>query len=195
MLGGRVKTLHPRSTPASSRGATSTEDLAALDEHGIEPFDLVCVNLYPFERGGARSTASREEEAVEMIDVGGPVDAPRRRRRTSRTSRRSAGPSDYERVLDELREDGRALARDAAAARRRGVRDHRRRTRRRSRAGSRAARRSRRSSTPVFEKAQRPRVRREPAPAARRTTPSAARAATCSPGSSSCTAASSRSTT
>ena len=45
--------------------------MAALDEHGIDPIDLVCVNLYPFERGLGAARV-REEDAVEMIDVGGP---------------------------------------------------------------------------------------------------------------------------
>ena len=63
MLGGRVKTLHPRIHAAILARRDRPDDLAALDEHEIEPFDLVCVNLYPFqgvvcaarrERGGGR---------------------------------------------------------------------------------------------------------------------------------------------
>ena len=45
--------------------------MATLAEHGIEPFDLVCVNLYPFEEVAARKGVT-EAEAVEMIDIGGP---------------------------------------------------------------------------------------------------------------------------
>ena len=72
MLGGRVKTLHPRIHAGILARRDEAEDVATLEEHGIEPFDLVCVNLYPFERG--RGAAGRdEEEAVEMIDVGGPA--------------------------------------------------------------------------------------------------------------------------
>ena len=48
MLGGRVKTLHPRIHAAILARRDHPDDLAALDEHGIHPFDLVCVNLYPF---------------------------------------------------------------------------------------------------------------------------------------------------
>ena len=65
MLGGRVKTLHPRIHAAILARRDRADDRAALDEHGIEPFDLVCVNLYPFEhgrlrpRGHARRTRSR----------------------------------------------------------------------------------------------------------------------------------------
>src|ERR671939_2004451 len=71
MLGGRVKTLHPRVHAAILARRDRDDDLATLDEHEIRPFDLVCVNLYPF-REVAGKHGVREEEAVEMIDVGGP---------------------------------------------------------------------------------------------------------------------------
>ena len=71
MLGGRVKTLHPRTHAAILARRDQPDDLAALDEHEILPFDLVCVNLYPFSRVVARHGV-REEEAVDMIDIGGP---------------------------------------------------------------------------------------------------------------------------
>jgi phosphoribosylaminoimidazolecarboxamide formyltransferase/IMP cyclohydrolase len=70
MLGGRVKTLHPR-IHAAILARPGVEDASTLAEHGIEPFDLVCVNLYPFQSVAARKGVL-EEEAVEMIDVGGP---------------------------------------------------------------------------------------------------------------------------
>jgi phosphoribosylaminoimidazolecarboxamide formyltransferase/IMP cyclohydrolase len=72
LLGGRVKTLHPRIHAAILARRDSDDDLAALEAHSIEPFDLVCVNLYPFSRvAGQREV--REEDAVEMIDIGGPA--------------------------------------------------------------------------------------------------------------------------
>jgi phosphoribosylaminoimidazolecarboxamide formyltransferase / IMP cyclohydrolase len=71
MLGGRVKTLHPRIHAAILARRDDPDDLAALDEHGIEPFDLVCVSLYPFSQIVGRYGVT-EEEAVEMIDIGGP---------------------------------------------------------------------------------------------------------------------------
>lgn len=71
MLGGRVKTLHPRIHAAILARRDHAEDAATLAEHEIEPFDLVCVNLYPFSEVAGRYGV-REEEAVEMIDVGGP---------------------------------------------------------------------------------------------------------------------------
>lgn len=71
MLGGRVKTLHPRIHAAILARRDRDDDVATLDEQEIEPFDLVCVNLYPFSDVAGRYGV-REEEAVEMIDIGGP---------------------------------------------------------------------------------------------------------------------------
>jgi phosphoribosylaminoimidazolecarboxamide formyltransferase / IMP cyclohydrolase len=72
LLGGRVKTLHPRIHAAILARRDSPEDMATLESEGIQPFDLVCVNLYPFGQVAARKDV-REEEAVEMIDIGGPA--------------------------------------------------------------------------------------------------------------------------
>ena len=72
LLGGRVKTLHPRIHAGILARRDVDDDLEALAEHEIEPFDLVCVNLYPFRQVAARKDV-REEEAVEMIDIGGPA--------------------------------------------------------------------------------------------------------------------------
>jgi phosphoribosylaminoimidazolecarboxamide formyltransferase / IMP cyclohydrolase len=71
LLGGRVKTLHPHIHAGILARRDEPDDLAALDAHGIEPFDLVCVNLYPFAQVAARHGV-KDEEAVEMIDIGGP---------------------------------------------------------------------------------------------------------------------------
>jgi phosphoribosylaminoimidazolecarboxamide formyltransferase / IMP cyclohydrolase len=71
LLGGRVKTLHPSIHAAILARRDRDDDLATLDEHDIRPFDLVCVNLYPFSDVASRYGV-REEEAVEMIDIGGP---------------------------------------------------------------------------------------------------------------------------
>ena len=104
MLGGRVKTLHPRIHAGILARREVEADVAALAQHGIEPFDLVCVNLYPFEQV-AREHGVREEEAVEMIDVGGPSmlrGAAKNFAHVAPVCR----PSDYGRVLDELRELG-----------------------------------------------------------------------------------------
>jgi phosphoribosylaminoimidazolecarboxamide formyltransferase/IMP cyclohydrolase len=72
LLGGRVKTLHPRIHAGILARRELEEDVAALAEHGIAPFDLVCVRLYPFEQT-ADAPDARDEDVVEMIDVGGPA--------------------------------------------------------------------------------------------------------------------------
>ena len=72
LLGGRVKTLHPRIHAAILARRDEAGDRAALEEQEIEPFDLVCVNLYPFGEFVSRRGVS-EEDAVELIDIGGPA--------------------------------------------------------------------------------------------------------------------------
>jgi phosphoribosylaminoimidazolecarboxamide formyltransferase/IMP cyclohydrolase len=72
LLGGRVKTLHPRIHAGILARRTDQADLDDLQAQQIRPFDLVCVNLYPFARVAGRRNV-REEEAVEMIDIGGPA--------------------------------------------------------------------------------------------------------------------------
>ena len=71
MLGGRVKTLQWRIHAAILARRDHPDDLAALNEHGIEPFDLVCVGFYPFTQIASRHGVT-EADAVEMIDIGGP---------------------------------------------------------------------------------------------------------------------------
>jgi phosphoribosylaminoimidazolecarboxamide formyltransferase/IMP cyclohydrolase len=70
IMGGRVKTLHPKIHGGllGRRGV----DEAVMHEHGIEPIDLLAVNLYPFAATVARADCTYEE-AVENIDIGGPA--------------------------------------------------------------------------------------------------------------------------
>lgn len=104
MLGGRVKTLHPRIHAGILARRDDPGDTATLAERGIEPFDLVCVNLYPFEQVASRKDVD-EAEAVEMIDIGGPSmlrGAAKNFAHVAAVCR----PEQYGRVLDELRRDG-----------------------------------------------------------------------------------------
>ncbi len=71
MLDGRVKTLHPKIHGGILARHDRTDDLAALAAHGILTFELVVVNLYPFEATIARPDCTFDE-AVENIDIGGP---------------------------------------------------------------------------------------------------------------------------
>ena len=71
MMDGRVKTLHPKIHGALLGLRDKKEHKAAMSEHGIEPIDLVCVNLYPFEATIAKPGCTLED-AIENIDIGGP---------------------------------------------------------------------------------------------------------------------------
>ena len=71
ILGGRVKTLHPKLHGGILARRDVAGDLAAMEAQGIEPIDLVVVNLYPFEATVARFGVSFSE-AIENIDIGGP---------------------------------------------------------------------------------------------------------------------------
>jgi phosphoribosylaminoimidazolecarboxamide formyltransferase/IMP cyclohydrolase len=104
MLGGRVKTLHPRIHAAILARRDHAADAATLAEEEIEPFDIVCVNLYPFSEVAGRFGV-REEEAVEMIDIGGPSML----RGAAKNFAHCAPlchPEQYAAVLAELREHG-----------------------------------------------------------------------------------------
>jgi phosphoribosylaminoimidazolecarboxamide formyltransferase/IMP cyclohydrolase len=104
MLGGRVKTLHPRIHAGILARRDREDDTDALAEHDIEPFDVVCVNFYPFV-DVARREGATEEEAVEMIDIGGPSmlrAAAKNYAHVGAVSR----PEQYGPVLEELRERG-----------------------------------------------------------------------------------------
>jgi phosphoribosylaminoimidazolecarboxamide formyltransferase / IMP cyclohydrolase len=120
LLGGRVKTLHPRIHAAILARRERDDDRAALAEHEIEPFDLVCVNLYPFAQVAAKHGV-KEHEAVEMIDIGGPTLLRGAAKNFAHVGAVSH-PDQYGRVLHELRETGalsletrRALAAEAFA--------------------------------------------------------------------------------
>jgi phosphoribosylaminoimidazolecarboxamide formyltransferase/IMP cyclohydrolase len=121
MLGGRVKTLHPAIHGGILARRDRDDDLAAIGEQGIEPVDLVCVNLYPFASVAGRRDRS-EEEIVEMIDVGGPSMLRAAAKNFAHVAVVSR-PTQYEPVLAELQSEGavsaetrRSLAGEAFAA-------------------------------------------------------------------------------
>jgi phosphoribosylaminoimidazolecarboxamide formyltransferase/IMP cyclohydrolase len=106
MMDGRVKTLHPRLYAGLLARRDQEEHLRAAEEQAIEQVDLVCVNLYPFERTVARGDAS-EEEVIENIDIGGPTMI-RAAAKNAPFAAVVVDPGDYERLLAELHEsDGR----------------------------------------------------------------------------------------
>jgi phosphoribosylaminoimidazolecarboxamide formyltransferase/IMP cyclohydrolase len=104
LLGHRVVTLHPAVHGGILARRDMPEDLADLERHGLEPIDLVCVNLYPFERTiGGLDVAW--EEAIEKIDVGGPAML-RAAAKNHAHVVPICSPDDYEPVLAEIRESG-----------------------------------------------------------------------------------------
>ena len=101
IMDGRVKTLHPV-IHGGLLGRRGTDE-AVMAEHGIEPIDLLVVNLYPFEQTIAREDATIED-AIENIDIGGPAMI----RAASKNHDGVAvivEPGDYEAVLDDLKND------------------------------------------------------------------------------------------
>ena len=135
ILDGRVKTLHPRLHAALLAVRDDPEHMATLEAEGIEPIDLVCVNLYPFERTVARQDVS-EAEAVENIDIGGPTMI-RAAAKNHRFVAVVVKPESYDAVLAELEDSGgRVSGGDPALAGQRGVRVHGPLRRARSAAGT-----------------------------------------------------------
>jgi phosphoribosylaminoimidazolecarboxamide formyltransferase/IMP cyclohydrolase len=104
LLGGRVKTLHPHIHAAILARRDRADDRASLEEHEIEPFDLICVNLYPFQHVVARRGVG-EQDAVEMIDIGGPAMLRAAAKNFAHVAPVSR-PERYPEVLAELRADG-----------------------------------------------------------------------------------------
>jgi phosphoribosylaminoimidazolecarboxamide formyltransferase/IMP cyclohydrolase len=104
MLDGRVKTLHPKVHGGILARRDNAEHMRALETHQIRPFDMIVVNLYPFEQTVARPGCSFDD-AIENIDIGGPSMI-----RSAAKNHASVAvvtdPSQYAGVLDELRDHG-----------------------------------------------------------------------------------------
>jgi phosphoribosylaminoimidazolecarboxamide formyltransferase / IMP cyclohydrolase len=102
ILDGRVKTLHPRLHGALLAVRDDPEHAATLASEGIEEIDLVCTNLYPFERVAGRRDA-RDAEVIENIDIGGPTLI-RAAAKNHRYVAVVVRPESYDAVLAELEE-------------------------------------------------------------------------------------------
>jgi phosphoribosylaminoimidazolecarboxamide formyltransferase/IMP cyclohydrolase len=100
IMDGRVKTLHPRIHGGILVVRDDEKHMREAAAQGIVPIDLVCVNLYPFEKVVASPTV-RWEEAIENIDIGGPAMV-RSAAKNHRYVTVITDPADYPRVLDEL---------------------------------------------------------------------------------------------
>ena len=105
IMDGRVKTLHPV-IHGGLLGRRGTDE-SVMEEHGIEPIDLLVVNLYPFEQTIAREDATIDE-AIENIDIGGPAMI-RAAAKNHDGVAVIVEPADYESVLDDLRNNALTL--------------------------------------------------------------------------------------
>jgi len=107
MMDGRVKTLHPRLYAGLLAVRDNPAHAAAAHEHDIEMVDLVCVNLYPFERTIARLGVS-DREAIENIDIGGPTMI-RAAAKNHAYAAVVVKPESYDAVIEEMRENDGSL--------------------------------------------------------------------------------------
>jgi phosphoribosylaminoimidazolecarboxamide formyltransferase/IMP cyclohydrolase len=101
MLDGRVKTLHPKVHGGILARRDSADHMGQLREREIEPIDLVCVNLYPFQQTVAKPDVT-EDDALENIDIGGPTMI-RAAAKNYPSVLVLVDPGDYDEVLDSLR--------------------------------------------------------------------------------------------
>jgi phosphoribosylaminoimidazolecarboxamide formyltransferase/IMP cyclohydrolase len=100
MLDGRVKTIHPRIAGGILAMRSKLDHMHALEQHGIPLIDLVCVNLYEFEKIAAKRDAPLDE-LIEKIDIGGPTMI-RAAAKNYQDVAVVTSPSDYVAILDEL---------------------------------------------------------------------------------------------
>ncbi|HEX2022505.1 MAG TPA: bifunctional phosphoribosylaminoimidazolecarboxamide formyltransferase/IMP cyclohydrolase [Candidatus Thermoplasmatota archaeon] len=107
MMDGRVKTMHPRVTGGILARRRLPGDLAATRQHGIPLFDLVVVNLYPFEQAVASGAAL--DEVLENIDIGGPTLV-RSAAKNYRDVAIVTSPAQYEQVAGEIEQTGATAA-------------------------------------------------------------------------------------
>ncbi len=108
MLGGRVKTLHPKVHGGILFRRGEAGDREQAKEHGIAPIDLVVVNLYPFEATAARADLT-PAELIENIDIGGPTMV-RSAAKNFESVAVVTDPADYARIAEELKANARALS-------------------------------------------------------------------------------------
>ncbi len=108
MLGGRVKTLHPKVHGGILYRRSEESDRKQTEEHGIAPIDLVVVNLYPFAATAARTDLT-PEALIENIDIGGPTMV-RSAAKNFESVAVVTDPADYARIAEELKAGKRTLS-------------------------------------------------------------------------------------
>ncbi|MGA2022568.1 MAG: bifunctional phosphoribosylaminoimidazolecarboxamide formyltransferase/IMP cyclohydrolase [Candidatus Sulfotelmatobacter sp.] len=108
MLDGRVKTLHPKVHGGILHRRENPAHTAAVAEHGIQPIDMVVVNLYAFEKTAAKPGVAFEE-LIENIDIGGPSMI-RSAAKNFHDVAVVTSPADYQAIAEELTRSGGALS-------------------------------------------------------------------------------------
>jgi phosphoribosylaminoimidazolecarboxamide formyltransferase / IMP cyclohydrolase len=108
MLDGRVKTIHPRIAGGVLAMRSKPEHMRSLAEHGIPTIDLVCVNLYEFEKVAAKADVPLHE-LIENIDIGGPTMI-RAAAKNYQDVAVVTSPGDYAGIVEELRSRGGSLS-------------------------------------------------------------------------------------
>jgi phosphoribosylaminoimidazolecarboxamide formyltransferase / IMP cyclohydrolase len=108
MLDGRVKTMHPLITGGILAIRENPQHVRALEEHGIQPIDMVVVNLYQFEKVAAK-TGVTVEELIENIDIGGPTMI-RSAAKNFHDVAVVVSPGDYRPIYEEMRDSGTTLS-------------------------------------------------------------------------------------
>ena len=108
MLDGRVKTLHPKIHAGILARRDVPEHMKALEEHGIDPIDLVVVNLYPFEQTISKPDCTFAD-AIENIDIGGPTMI-RAAAKNHASVAVVVDPADYSKIIDEIKAKGEVTA-------------------------------------------------------------------------------------
>lgn len=104
ILDGRVKTLHPKIHGGILARKTDSDHMDQMKTHGLEPIDIVAVNLYAFEKTVADPSCTLEN-AIENIDIGGPTLL-RASAKNYQDVTVIVDPADYPAVISELKEYG-----------------------------------------------------------------------------------------
>ena len=110
MMDGRVKTLHPKVHGGLLARRDSKKHMAEAEEHGIKMIDLVCVNLYEFEKTVAQPDVTFED-AIEHIDIGGPSML-RSAAKNNDSVTVVCDPADYDAILEEMHVHGGATTKN-----------------------------------------------------------------------------------
>ena len=104
MMDGRLKTLHPKVAGGLLARHDRTDDMEAMAAHGIVTFELVVVNLYPFEQTIAKEGVT-DPEAIEQIDIGGPTMV-RAAAKNHNFVTLATEPAQYAEILSQVKENG-----------------------------------------------------------------------------------------